>query len=93
MLIIFCFVSYSKSSETKLFRTCSLNEALTKSDQEENLTLGIKTYIIYNKIHTQSSTRNNVYASLNMLYLGTVDWGGGGGQMRGRVLCVSFTTR
>lgn len=76
-----------------MFRTFSLNKALTKIDQEETLTLGIKTYTIYNKIHTQSSTRNYMYASLNTLYLRTVDCGReGGGQMRGRVLCVSFTT-
>lgn len=45
LLVIILFVFYSKSSEKKLIRTCSLNYALTKSGQEGNLTVGIKTYI------------------------------------------------
>lgn len=45
LLVIILFVFYSKSSEKEIVQNCSLNSALTKSDQEGNLTVGIKTYI------------------------------------------------
>lgn len=44
LLVIIIFVLL-KVLRKKLFRTCSLNYALTKSDQEGNPTVGIKTYI------------------------------------------------
>lgn len=45
LLVIILLFFIQSPQEKKLFRTCSLNYALTKSDQEGNLTVGIKTYI------------------------------------------------
>lgn len=79
LLEIILFVFYSKSSGKKivqnLFFKLRLNQE--RSRMKPNCR-NQDIYTIYNKIHTQSSICNNVYGSINMSYLGTVDWGGRG---------------